>query len=342
MKKKRKILVFGYFGYVTNQLDGQTVKTRAVYKLIEERANANVIFADSQEFRKNPISIIKFLHNLVSCNTLIWLPAHNNLKYLFPLIWYASLLFRFDIIYIVIGGWLSRILESLPFHCKKLSRIRAILVENRLTVKELSEKYHYTNLYVIPNFRSPVSKPEFRIADKTLRVVFMARINLLKGLDTIAEVCQSLAQNVTIDFYGPINPPDKEYFYQNIIEKYPFVGYQGIISPDDIHTTLQKYDVMILPTHYFTEGFPGSILDAYRAGIPVIVTKWKHATEFVEDGVSGFIVNFENPTSEIIDKINTLASNEIILRQMKTNAFSESEKYTPEVAWDAISPLLLN
>jgi len=340
MKIKKKILVFGYFGYVTNQLDGQTVKTRTIFELIRERYNSKVVYADSQNFRKDPFSIISFVFNLITCNTLVWLPAQNNLKHLFRLIWYASMLFRFNIIYVVIGGWLSEILETLPFHRNKLAQIRAILVENLLTVKELSEKYHYTNLHVIPNFRPPVPHPNFRIADNTLKIVFMARINRLKGIDTIAEVCENIPTNVTIDFYGPINPPDKDYFCRELIEKYPFAEYHGIISPDDIHTTLQKYDLMILPTHYFTEGFPGSILDAYRAGIPVIVTNWKHATEFVEDGVSGLIVDFKNPTSEIIDRINTLASNKPLLQQMKTNAFRKSRKYTPDMAWATISPFL--
>lgn len=32
-----KILVLGYFGYQTNQLDGQTVKTRDLYRLAKEQ-----------------------------------------------------------------------------------------------------------------------------------------------------------------------------------------------------------------------------------------------------------------------------------------------------------------
>ncbi|MCM1141108.1 MAG: hypothetical protein NC453_21280, partial [Muribaculum sp.] len=100
--KSKKILVFGYFGYVTDQLDGQTVKTRSIYELVKERANAKVVYADSQEFRKSSKSIFKFFRNLITCNTLIWLPAHNNLKYLFPLIWFCSRIFKFEILYVVI------------------------------------------------------------------------------------------------------------------------------------------------------------------------------------------------------------------------------------------------
>lgn len=32
---QKNILIIGYFGYVTNQLDGQTIKTRNVFDLIK-------------------------------------------------------------------------------------------------------------------------------------------------------------------------------------------------------------------------------------------------------------------------------------------------------------------
>ena len=82
--KKKKVLVFGYFGYRTNQLDGQTVKTRAIYELLKKRYNGDVVFSDTQDFRHSIKSINKFLTNLAKCDYLVWLPAHNNLKYLLP------------------------------------------------------------------------------------------------------------------------------------------------------------------------------------------------------------------------------------------------------------------
>ena len=156
--KQKQILVFGYFGYVTNQLDGQTIKTRAIYNLLKERSEAKSSFADTQEFRSNKTSILRFIRDLLRCNTLVWLPAQNNLRFLFPLLWFASRIFRFEIIYVVVGGWLSSILDSLPYHKKRLNKIKAILVENDTSVKELRERYGYNNLDVIPNFREIVPK----------------------------------------------------------------------------------------------------------------------------------------------------------------------------------------
>lgn len=303
-------------------------------------SDSDIRFADTQEFRYSKRSIIRFFKDLVQCDSLVWLPAHNNLKYLFPFIWYASKLFRFRIIYIVIGGWLSTMLQSLNFHSKRLGKIEAILVENQLTVTELSERYHFPNVSVIPNFRDIKSRPKIRKSDNELKLVFMARINKMKGLDTIARVCERIPENTTIDFYGPIHPEDKEYFEAEIIDKYPFTSYKGLLNPNEINGVLQNYDVMLLPTHYYTEGLPGSIIDAYQAGIPVIVTRWKHASEFVSNEETGFIVDFENPENQLIERIHWLKCFPDELHIIKQKAAKEGLKYTPNAAWDILAPHL--
>lgn len=333
-----KILIFGYFGYRTNQLDGQTVKTREIYELLKNRYNGEVIFADTQEFRYSLKSIIQFLYHLSKCDYLVWLPAHNNLRYLFPLIWISSNIFKTEIIYIVIGGWLSNMLKTLPFHRKYLKKIKAVLVENRTTIKELSEIYHFHNLEVIPNFRVGLPNLSVRKSDGKLKIVFMARINKQKGLDTIEELSKVLPENTSIDFYGPLY--NEDYVYFNKMLNCKALKYCGCLQPSEIADTLRTYDCLILPTHYYTEGFPGSILDAYRSGIPVIVTNWKHATEFVTNGVSGFIANFNNPLPDIVSAVNKLSSDPHLLNDMKKNAYKEASKYTEEIAWGIIAKYL--
>ena len=341
MSKRESILVFGYFGYITNQLDGQTVKTRAIYDLMRTKGTTEVSFADSQEFRHSFKSIIRFLKDLVLCDTLLWLPAQNNLKYLFPAIWIMSKIFRFDIIYIVVGGWLSVFLENLPFHRNKLKGIKAILLENRLSVKELQSKYGFNNLDVIPNFREVAPKPKIEEHGDELKLVFMARVNKMKGLDVIAEIAGKLqGRNISIDIYGPIFSDDEQYFKAELIGRYPSIKYCGVLQPDEIYDTLVKYDAMLFPTHYYTEGFPGSIMDAYRSGLPVIATNWKHAHEFIEDGITGYIVDFENTIDAIIHRINILDADRNLLLAMKETAYMESLKYTPDAAWSILERYL--
>ena len=100
----KSILVLGYFGYNTNQLDGQTVKTCDIYKLVESQKKGEVDYYDTEDFKYHKLSIFKMFWKVIRCRTLFYLPAHNNLKVIFPLIYILSVLFRFKIHYFVVGG----------------------------------------------------------------------------------------------------------------------------------------------------------------------------------------------------------------------------------------------
>lgn len=178
-----------------------------------------------------------------------------------------------------------------------------------------------------------------------LNLFFWARVNRKKGLDEILALCKYIEQNgyennIFIDFYGPVNVEDEKYFNNEIVNKYSFVTYSGALQPNKINSTLIAYDAMILPTRFYTEGFPGSVLDAYQAGIPVIVTRWKHAKEFIEDGKSGIIIDFDNPSNELISSVIGLYQNPLLLAEMKGYAYVESLKYTPESGWNILSKYL--
>ena len=54
-----KVLVLGYFGYNTNQLDGQTVKTRDVFRLVNEQTGGNVDYYDTEDFQYRKLSIFQ-------------------------------------------------------------------------------------------------------------------------------------------------------------------------------------------------------------------------------------------------------------------------------------------
>lgn len=341
-----KILVFGYFGYRTNQLDGQTVKTRDTYQLLNEKVDANCVvdFFDTQDFQYDKLSLFRMINKIIRCNILIYLPAHNNLKYLFPFIFMFSKMFRFQILYLVIGGWLSEFITNLPIHKYMLKRIKGIFTETQLLKNDLERGYNMNNVYQLPNFRFEDSAPIIHHTSGRLNLVFLARINKMKGIDTLFSLANYISQkqlNVFIDFYGPILEKDKGYFFTELA-KYKKLAYKGILEPKDIYFILQKYDVLVLPTHYYTEGLPGSIIDAYKAGIPVIVSKWKHATEFVEDGKTGFIIPFENGEEELFVSVEKLLFDEKLLEDMKNNAMKKSCVFSDSYAWKKIKPFLNN
>ncbi|MGM9780095.1 MAG: glycosyltransferase [Prevotella sp.] len=332
---KKKVLVIGYFGHNTNQLDGQTVKTRDVYRLVGEQTNGDVDYYDTEDFQYKRLSIFTMFWKVIRCRTLFYLPAHNNLKYIFPFIFVLSAIFRVQIHYFVVGGWLREFLMPLPLHRVMLRRIEGIHVETKRLKNELEEYFHYENVDLFPNFRFFEFDPK-RFESEKLRIVFMARVNKMKGLDWIFELAetieeQHLQERFSITFYGPVHEGDKAYFEENVL-RFSFVEYKGALEPKDIYEALSKYDVMLLPTHYYTEGLPGSVVDAYISGIPVIVTEWKHSHEFVKDGVSGFIVPFENGQKELFNKVMLLEKDRNLLHQLQANALQKRMEFAPPSA----------
>lgn len=339
-----KVLVLGYFGYVTNQLDGQTVKTRDLYRLLKDYKGSDVLFFDTQEFKRRKIALLDMLKKIISSKTLCYLPAHNNLKYIFPFVFILSKIFRIKILYFIVGGWLVEFLQDKPLYRWMLKHIEGIYSETRLMRDQLFTVYGFKNVEVFPNFRFTNFIPRDNHEEGKLKLVFLARINKMKGLDTIFSLCERIKcqynkSQISIDFWGPLYEPDKDYFFFEL-SKYDFVSYKGELQPEDINSAIGQYDVMLLPTHYFTEGLPGTVLDAYMSGIPIIVSKWKHAEEFVDDGETGFIIPFENNIDRFFDIVNVLYSDDDLLKKLKKQAYIKSKLFSADTAWQILKDKL--
>lgn len=349
---KRKVFVVGAFGFSNNQFDGQTIKTRNVFRLLEENYDGPVAKFDTLDVKKgkNYLSLLSFIWNLMVSKTVIIVPADHSLEKLFPVLYYLSKVFFYNLIHLCVGGWQVEFFvgsEVWSPHKKIMEqnkKIKAILPQISKVDKELKELYGFNNSELLPNFRFVDIKPTYDAkVNNTLQIVYMARVQKAKGYDVLIDLANNIVSNkinATIDIYGQVDPLDESDFWDSIKNSSGIVHYKGALEPSKIYTTLSNYDVLILPTKYYTEGFPGSILDSYLSGIPVIVTRWKHASEFVQDGLTGFIVDFDNPLPEIKDRVCRLCNEKQLLCNMKRAAIKEGMKYTDKAAWAVLSKYL--
>lgn len=340
----RSILVFGCLDFGFRQMGGQTVKTRDLYRLLHDKLGDVVQFFDTQSLHNHKSHVWRLCLSVIGSRTIVYVPAHNNLTYIFPFLFLLSKLCRIQILYFVVGGWLVEFLRNKPLHRWMLKRIQYILPETELMCRQLYESYGFSRVQKFPNFRfADDFIPQPHHESGKLRIVFCARIHRMKGLDVMFNLASYIQDNyveqIAIDFWGPLYEPDKDYFFGQL-QKYACAHYRGVLIPDHIAPALSQYDVAVLPTHFYTEGLPGTVIDAYMAGIPIIVSKWKHAEEFVQDGVTGFVIPFENGDSELRNKIDLLYHNDELLQRMKQAAYQESRRYTAEYAWNVCAPLL--
>lgn len=340
---EKRILIIGYFGYKTNQLDGQTIKTRNIYNLLVKNYRY-VDFFDSQSIKKE---FFQLIYKVIKNDYLIYLPGSNNLTYIFPLIFILSKIRRSKIIYPVVGGWLDLFLKKHPFHLFLLRNIYAILSESSNLDNNLINNFNLKNTSILPNFRDncyltpPNNKSSFNI-------VFMARICEEKGINVVFRFAEYIIKNnlvnpqypIKITFYGNLDSlQDHQSFFSNI-KKFPFITYEGIVNPEDVYSKLIDQDILVLPTHYSGEGLPGSIIEAYIAGIPVVVSNWRFLPEFVEHGETGYIYDLDKE-EDFYSFILYLYNNADKLSYMKNKAKIRGYKYTSEYALEILKKYII-
>lgn len=117
------------------------------------------------------------------------------------------------------------------------------------------------------------------------RFVFLGQIKTRKGIGEAIAAAERFDSDVSLDVYGP--------FYDGLTEAM-FAGlhrvrYLGVVPPGESPQVLRRYDALLLPTYWPGEGYPGIILEAYSAGLPVITTRWQAIPEIVDE-TSGILV----------------------------------------------------
>ena len=340
MHNNNNILVFGNFGHRFNDLNGQTLKTRNIYELFKSKSKNNIDFFDTAELYFSIFNIFLFIKKLYKLNLLIYISGIRNFKILFPFIFILRIIFKFKIIHIPVGGRHNDFLVNSEIHSYFLSKIFLNLPQTKDEVNFLKNKLNFKNTIYFPNFRINNFIPKIEFSNiKTLKLCFFARVTPEKGIDYIFSLSKYLNKinisNVLIDLYGPIDEDYRDDFKKEI-DYHNIVNYKGVINPTSSLKTISNYDVMLLPTRYPGEGFPGTILESYISGVPVISTNWMHIPKFVEHSKTGFLFDLDKK-NDFFNHVTFLLNNPQKLYEMKLSAFEKSKEFSHDKAWDIIS-----
>ena len=157
-----------------------------------------------------------------------------------------------------------------------------IFFETKFLVDKFKE--YNQNTFWYPNSRSPSKIKVTKTFSK--RFVFISQIKRSKGIYEFLSISNKFTNDYTFHVYGPILDND----FEKEIEKHPNICYCGVLAPNEVTSTLMKYDVLVLPTYHTGEGYPGAILEAFSIGMPVISTKWNSIPEIVKDEHNGLLV----------------------------------------------------
>lgn len=317
-----------------NNIGGATIKNQNLLNYFNSK-NYKIELIDTDNWRKRiGIIILRLIRMFLSPNKRkIILSTSSGGTYFFLRLNYYLNIFKKDIYYFVVGGDTPDKIENGIFDIKYYKICKKIFIETN-SMKDKMFSFGLLQTEYLPNFKK-FKKRVTTNKEKVLplKTVFFSRITPEKGVNMIFEMQKKINKDISkieIDFYGPISNDYRKEFEIKILEN-NLTSYKGILNAQDesIYDILDQYDLMLFPTYWKGEGFPGAIVDGFISGVPILASDWKYNKEIIKNNITGFLFEAKNQI-KFENKIKNILENPSILKTMRINCYKESKKYEVE------------
>ena len=119
---------------------------------------------------------------------------------------------------------------------------------------------------------SPASTPGYLINDLPIKLSFVGRITLTKGIGLLLDLLEHSSTQFELHLAGSIDLPPSISARLDALISSEHVKYYGLVQSETAYKVIQN-------THFFThlsthpwEGVPNSLLDAITAQVPILAT----------------------------------------------------------------------
>ena len=209
---------------------------------------------------------------------------------------------------LVRGEWLYRRLE-LAF----MRRARCVVSPSQALLDLVTEEnaHPFDDTLVLPYPLDPrlLTEPVAQPRDTTRQLVmFAARNDPVKGADTLLGAVPLVRQQhpaVDFELFG-YKPAAGEALPQG-------VHCHAFVTKDQLLAHYHRADICVVPSRW--DNSPNTVYEAMAAGKPVVASRVGGIPELVEDGVTGFLVEPNEP-QQLADAIVRLLQNEQARRAM--------------------------
>ncbi len=341
----KRIGLIGHLAISKEKYDGQTVSTRMWQTELEKmHLEKAPIYVDTFNYKHRAISLIgNWLRCMISCSHIVFMLSGNGMHVFLPLLYYTNKLFKRKLYHRVIGGNLCEYVEKYPKWVKYLNGFEVNWVQSTRMVEEL-RRLGVKNGEYLENFRdiSSINKNEIKPwAAKPYKFCTFCRVCKEKGIglaiDSVAAINEGGGiGTVELHIYGPIEDAYKEEFERLVKKNKTCIFYEGSIESSKAVDYLKKYYFHLFPTTWHGEGFPGTLIDCYNAGLPTIASDWAYNSEYIKHGVTGFLYDWKYP--ELLEELikNAISYEPEKYCEMRLANLKEAEKYTAQVVMTKI------
>lgn len=289
-----KIIFIGPCGGGCIPRNGASAKNFHLLKFLKQK-HYNVCIIDTESWKKRPWILIKLFFVILLNPKAKFIVATDNMSGYRVLFAFSLFPKRRSVVYWVIGGSIGNWIKSGIVKAKPYNEVEWFLVEGQKMQNTLSD-CGFANVICVPNFKNISYVPKVPFKEQNcIKFIFFSRIIPAKGCDLILDAVKQMNPNYegkySVDFYGPIEDAYKEEFLFKV-NALANVSYKGFLDLTDVrnYDVLAQYDIMLFPTFWHGEGFPGVIIDALVAGLPVIASDWSLNADIIKDRVTGRII----------------------------------------------------
>lgn len=338
--KKRGIAVIGRVADGVQLLDGQTVKTRILRDELQKYfPDQEVICVDTYKYSRRVVPVLwNTVRAFLKSEHIFVLLSRNGRRFFFPIITGLNRIFHRRLYHDVVGGALPDEVRNRPALGVQLNRFEINWVELSAMRDELKQ-LGVNNVEVLPNFKrlNVLSESQLSESKKNPFVFTMfSRVIKEKGMGQAAAAVSRINRQygkirAVLYIYGPVEEDYKAEF-DTILNTYPEeVFYKGCVPYEKSVEVLCDSFMLLFPSTYFGEGLPGTIIDAFSAGLPVIATDWHFNAELVHHGVTGYCYSWKEP-EKLSEMMLYAMEHPDRIESMRPACLLEAKKYTPEIA----------
>lgn len=334
---KYKCLFIGNFALGKEAKNGQTIRTRITYDHLQSKnLFKHISLVDTDQVHGHKIKLImKSLWGVITNKYIIVSLSSRGRKVYFPLLALMSKVFSRRVYHFVTGGSLPDSLKESDVMVRHLNAFEYNFVQVE-SMKKRFEAIGVNNSLVIPNFKllNISEKPVKSSMNPPFKLCTLSRIRKEKGIEDAIEAVKIINENYgqiicTLDIFGLPDDDYKETF-DEIIETMPeYVKFRGLLAFDKTSETLKDYYALLFPTYHHGEGFPGTVIDAYASGLPIVASDWRFNREVINDGETGLIYETRNQAA-FIACIEEMITSQDLVWQMKKNCLTQAYKYLPD------------
>ena len=194
--------------------------------------------------------------------------------------------------------WSERLMQR---HWKELKLTDAFLVPSSFVRQSLMRcGIDEARIFTAPygaNLSDPIEREPPR-PGTPVRFLFVGGLNANKGVPLLLDVFAALPSGAaTLTLTGRYDP---EAWFVQQAKTIPGVTLTGAVLPEQMIEAYAQADVFVLPS--LTEGLSLAGVEAMSCALPIICTDHTGVNDYVEDGVSGFVIPAGDP-SALLDRM---------------------------------------